>query len=177
MNTNWKYIKTKNIFKNKYVSIRGDIFITPENKELEFYVVEGSPIVATLVINKKNEILFVNQFRPQIKKVVTGLPGGAINSSEKPIEAAKRELLEETGYIADKITLLHEFYFDPGRSDKKVTIFLCNNPIKKTNVVDEEIDKYTWKSIKKSTKEILAQEILDPVAQIAILIAIIKKAI
>ena len=66
---------------------------------------------ATMVIleNEKNQILFLDEYRRGIKKKSLGFPGGHIESGEKPLETVKRELLEETGYLAKNWKMLFRY--------------------------------------------------------------------
>ena len=62
-----------------------------------------------ILVNDKNQILFLNEYRPGIKKKTLGFPGGHIEKGESALKSAKRELLEETGYIAKKWKLLFKY--------------------------------------------------------------------
>lgn len=57
--------------------------------------------VSVLVLTPENKVVLVKVFRPGPEKVLIEIPGGFINKDEEPIEAAKRELLEEIGYSGD----------------------------------------------------------------------------
>ena len=59
--------------------------------------------------DKKGQVLFLKEYRRGLKKLSLGLPGGNLDKNEKPLAAVKRELLEETGFVAKKWKLLFKY--------------------------------------------------------------------
>lgn len=90
------------------------------------------------------------------KTVDIGLPAGYIEDNELPIESAKRELLEETGYISDEFTHIGSFYQDQGCSEALNHYYIAKNCKRITNQkLDEgEFIKYILVSIEE-LKELL----------------------
>ena len=85
-------------------------------------------IVAVLAITEKNEILLVEQFRPPVGQLVIEIPAGLAgdidgNEGEALSAAAKRELLEETGYQAQTMEVLIEGPSSAGISNEIITFF------------------------------------------------------
>ena len=64
------------------------------------------------------------------EKMIAEFPSGYIEPSESPIEAAKRELMEETGYSSDNIKIIDEVYTSPGIDNSKTYIAIASNCIK-----------------------------------------------
>jgi 8-oxo-dGTP pyrophosphatase MutT (NUDIX family) len=87
----------KENFKNKYQSRKN------------FHKIKLQDAVMVLLENEKGQILFLNEYRRGINKKTIGLPGGHVEVSEKPIHTIKRELLEETGYLAKEWKLLFKY--------------------------------------------------------------------
>ena len=71
-------------------------------------------------------VLLERQYRYAAEKVMWELPAGRIDLGESPLEAAKRELIEETGYRASKWSKAMFFYVSPGFLDETMTIYLAD---------------------------------------------------
>ena len=67
----------------------------------------------------------VRQYRKPADKVMLEVPAGKIDPGEMPLEAAVRELKEETGYTASKVEFLTEFYPSVGYSEERLYLYLC----------------------------------------------------
>ena len=94
---------------------------------------DGSAAIV-LPITKENKIILAIEPRVFTSKTVDiGLPAGYIEENEKPIEAAKRELLEETGYSSNNIIFLGSFYQDQGCSAALNHYFVALNCEKVSN--------------------------------------------
>lgn len=133
----WETIKTDRCFDNKWVKIDKETVLLPNKEQIDFYIVRGEPVVAILGITEDNQVFLVDQYRHTIKKNMVDLPGGGVEKGETLREAARREFFEETGWKINKLRKLTGFYFDPGRSDKQLTIFIgIATPSRKKQKVD-----------------------------------------
>ncbi len=89
-------------------------FRLPDGTEIDFYVFAGTTPVIIFALTPDNKVIAVKQFRYGANEVVLELPGGSIKPGETPEDAARNELLEETGYIPDEIACLGEsVWLDP----------------------------------------------------------------
>jgi len=79
------------------------------------FCIEGPECVSVLALTENREVLLVEQLRPAIGIVTQELPSGHVDRGELPEEAARRELLEETGYQAGSLELICHIYPDTGR--------------------------------------------------------------
>jgi ADP-ribose pyrophosphatase len=73
----------------------------PDGRLTEWDLVDGGKTVAIFALTPENDVILVRQFRPGPNRVLDEMPGGYVDSGESPVEAARRELLEETGYEGD----------------------------------------------------------------------------
>ncbi len=99
---------------------------------------DGSSVLIVPRIRENGEYLVC--IEPRVfteEKVSIGFPAGYIEKDEKPIEAAKRELLEETGYTSDNVIYLGSGYQDEGISGAKNYLFFADSAIK---VCEQKLD-------------------------------------
>ncbi|MBI4308956.1 MAG: NUDIX hydrolase [Candidatus Omnitrophica bacterium] len=81
----------------------------------------GAVIIAPFL--SKDKIVFMRQFRPALKKYIYELPAGTLDPNESLVSCAKRELIEETGLRAGKMTKIGQIYPVPGYSTEIIHIF------------------------------------------------------
>ena len=93
----WSKIEEKVVY-DGYRKIHRKTFILPNGRQEDFDVVVGDNAVGVVAVTKANNILLVRQFRPGTEEIYDEIPAGLIDKNEKLIHAARRELLEETGY-------------------------------------------------------------------------------
>ena len=75
---------------------------------------------------KDGSLLMVENYRHGVGTNLLELPGGFIDEDEVPIGAAKRELIEETGYTCNKVKVVNWFYTWPGRTGQKNFVVVAN---------------------------------------------------
>lgn len=97
--TPWKILESNYLRSN----VRIDKCETANGKIMEPLVLEYGTWVTIVALTKKQEVLLIKQYRHGAQKILWELPGGAVDEGEEPVQAAKRELLEETGYTSDNI--------------------------------------------------------------------------
>ena len=100
---NWKTIKSEYVLNNKWIKVRADKCRMPNGQIIDpYYVLEYPAWINVFGITKDNNVVLVKLYRHGVRKTVLELPCGVMEGSDKtPMDAAKRELLEETGYTSD----------------------------------------------------------------------------
>lgn len=168
----WKKTGCKIVFDNQRVKIREDSWITPKNRETRFTVIDRCPIVAILAITNDQKILTVRQYRPAIEQMTLDIPGGGIHyqEHESPLQAAKRELLEETGYTSENWEELLEYFPDSGRSNQKKYLYLARDIIKtkKQSLDSEEFIEIKLIPVKKLWELFRTKRIEEPTMILAL---------
>jgi len=95
----WKTLKKEYLIQRPWLTARRDVVELPDGRiNNEYYVLEYPDWVNIIAITNDNKFVFVRQYRYALGKTVDELVAGVIEKGEKPLAAAKRELLEETGY-------------------------------------------------------------------------------
>ncbi len=107
----WQLIKTKKIHQNDLITLYEDTLNLGDEKKI--YTRCKRPDYATIVPFISNtEILIIKSYRHLVDSTEVEVPSGYINENEDPLSAVKRELLEETGFVAKKIISLGRYTLD-----------------------------------------------------------------
>ena len=102
--TNFAKITSEIVYTGEFFKIRKDRYKN-NNVLIEKDFIEATEGVLILPIDKNDNIILIKQFRPNIGTIYE-VPAGAIKRDETPLQAAKRELKEEAGFIAKKWKLV-----------------------------------------------------------------------
>ncbi|MBA3749305.1 MAG: NUDIX hydrolase [Nitrosopumilus sp.] len=134
---NHKFINSELIY-NGPVKFRLDTF-RANGKIFKKEVVEHNASVGIIPIINNDKILLIKQYRHAVNEYLIEIPAGKIENKEKPIEAAKRELHEETGFEGDLIPLT-QCYLAPSYDTELMHFFIAKNIWKtdKTSIMDED---------------------------------------
>jgi ADP-ribose pyrophosphatase len=128
----------------------------------------GSAVM--MPVDAKNRVLLVRQYRMPANQFLWELPAGKLDEGETPLQAAKRELVEETGLKAKKWKKLVMFYPSPGYVEEKMTIFLATELTEgEAHPMDDERIETRWFSKKELQELIRTNKITDAKTMIAFL--------
>ncbi len=83
--------------------------------------------VALVPMVDENHVCLVRNVRHAVGKTLLEVPAGTIDEGETPDQTARRELGEETGYRAGRITRLRDWYVSPGVMTERMFLYLCEN--------------------------------------------------
>lgn len=113
----WTLLDSKYVIQRPWATLRVDKLQLPNgNIKEEYYVLEYPTWVNMIGITEQETLLFVRQYRHGAGKVLVELPAGVVEDGEAPEDAARREMLEETGYAFDSIEYIGELYANPATS-------------------------------------------------------------
>ena len=120
----------------------------------------GSAVM--MAVDDKDRVLLVRQYRLPVEQELWELPAGKVDKGESVLQAAKRELIEETGVRAKKWKKLVEFFPSPGYVEEKMTIYLVKDLTQgESQPMDDERIETRWFSKKDLRKAIASNKILD----------------
>lgn len=142
MPRNWTKLASTYLVKNRWIRLREDKCLLPNNKSIDdYYVLEYSDWVNVVAITTNNDVVLVKQYRHGAGKVTLELPSGGVEvSDDDAAQTAQRELLEETGYRATKLIKLGVLSPNPATHTNKVHSFLAKGVVlsDKQNLDDTE---------------------------------------
>lgn len=121
---NWKTIKSKVVFKCKYLKILEEDFLTPDGKKHKYFILKKNDYVVVIAKDEKYFYL-INFYRYTTKSRETEFVAGAVEKNETPLMATKKELKEGAGIIANKIKKIGWYYAFRGSSNQKGYVFLA----------------------------------------------------
>ena len=111
----WKVRSSEYLFKRPWLTVRKDCLQLPNNAVIdEYYVLEYPSWINVIAITKDGRFVMVEQYRHGLGEVFTELVAGVVEKGEPPLEAAKRELAEETGFGGGTWSLLTVLGPNPG---------------------------------------------------------------
>ena len=138
-------------------------------------IVEHFGAVAVVAADEDNRLYLLNQWRQTAGKRLVELPAGLLDvAGEDPLEAAKRELVEEAGLEAESWSLLTDMFSSPGFAEEAVRIYLARGlrAVDKPEAHDEEADMTaSWIDVEEAVAMALRGEILNGIALSGILLA------
>lgn len=95
----WKILKSEYLFRRPWLTVRRDCVELPDGRQNpEFYILEYPDWVNVIAITDDGQFVMERQYRHGLGKTCFEIPAGVIEKGETPLEAARRELMEETGY-------------------------------------------------------------------------------
>jgi ADP-ribose pyrophosphatase len=125
-------------------------------------VVQHAGSAVMMAVDDKNRVLLVRQYRLPARAYLWELPAGRLDPGETPLAAAKRELVEETGYRARRWTRLARYFASPGFVNEKMNLYLATElTAGEARPMDDERIECRWFGKKELDEMIQAGKILD----------------
>ena len=120
-------IRVLNEYKGTRVNVRQEVILLDDGTESVRDVIYHPNSVVIVPIDEGQNIVMVRQFRKAADLVLLELPAGVIDDDDSILEAARRELREETGLDAGKLVLLGEFFAAPGTLTEKLYAYYATD--------------------------------------------------
>jgi ADP-ribose pyrophosphatase len=149
-NLNWELVKEEHIIQDPWIDFRRNIYRLPDNKEIgPVYNFSKHSFVIVVATDTEGRYICVKQYRHGIDKITTEFPAGGIEfleksdvpyitkdntiaAEEEALDAAKRELIEETGYVAENIRHLLTVPANATLASNYVHIYAATGCVKKS---------------------------------------------
>lgn len=108
---------------NGWIKVVRRTYTLPDGHSSDWDVMAGTRTVAIVARTTDNRFILARQFRPGPAVVLDELPGGYVDEGEEVVEAARRELLEETGYQPEQATLIGTSWLAANAAVRRHVVF------------------------------------------------------
>jgi ADP-ribose pyrophosphatase len=121
----WRTLDRRYLYRSPWCTFRVDEVRLPSGMEIEYAVLESGGFAAVVPVREDGRVVLVRQWRQPLGAFTLELPSGGVDGDERPETGAGRELLEETGYRAEKLVHLASMHVSTGRSTEVCHLFRC----------------------------------------------------
>ncbi|TDB66988.1 NUDIX domain-containing protein [Arundinibacter roseus] len=176
---NWKTLTDKVVYENPWLKIHHRDVLNPAGKEGIYGVVSfKNKAIGVLPLDQENNIYLVGQFRYALNEYSWEIPEGGGPLNELPLEAAKRELKEETGLVAEKWTFLARIHTSNSATDEEGFLYIAEE-LSQFEQEPEETEELQLRKIplSEAVDMVMRSEITDSLSVSAILMAARLKGI
>src|SRR6516164_6695347 len=158
-----KITSSKQVYDCGLFRVTEDKAVDPKTKfQIKRSVVRHIGSAVMMAVDDRKRVLLVRQYRLPAEKYLWELPAGRLDPGEKPLQAAKRELIEETGYRAKTWTKLESFFVSPGYVQERMTIYLATDlTAGDATPMDDERIETRWFTAKEVAEMIRTGKIED----------------
>lgn len=122
----WKTLSSEYLFRRPWLTVRRDEVQLPNGTiHPEYYVLEYPRWINVIAITPEGKFVMVKQYRHGLGIVATELCAGVVEEGEDPLDGARRELLEETGYAGGEWELWSTISANPGSQNNLTYCYLA----------------------------------------------------
>lgn len=151
----FKIIKRTSVYKSKWLTLSEELLDCGNNRQAVYNKVLTFDTAHIVPVFDDGSLLMVENYRHGVGQQLLELPGGFINPGETPAHAARRELLEETGYAARVLEEISSLYTWPGRCTQKNHVFRAQGLCKQSTQILDTLE--TIKILKLSKRKVFRE--------------------
>ena len=161
---------SKKIYSGRVIQLTLDTTVLPNQETVELEIVHHPGGAAIVVVNDQNQVCLIKQYRYVVQDWIWELPAGKIDNKEDPLETARRELMEETGVLANKWRSIGTYLSSPGVFKEVVHLYLAQNiEYGQHEHEHDEVIQIHWVDLELARKMALDNTINDGKSALALL--------
>ena len=166
-----KMVSSTPVFDGRILHVRDDVISLPNGKSAPREVIGHNGAVCIVPLLPNGEIIMEYQYRYAVGEVMVEIPAGKLDSrQEDPLAAAKRELREETGAVAEKWTYLGQYIPSPAILEERIYMYLAEDiSFTECDYDDDEFMTLTRVPLSYAVEKVMRGEIPDGKTQAALL--------
>jgi ADP-ribose pyrophosphatase len=171
-NAAWRVLGRKTIYESRWVSLYQDSVQLPDGSVIEDHHVVDYPrqAVGVVALDDDGRVLLVDHYRFITQTRGWEIPAGRIEDGEEPEQAAGRELIEETAFVAGSVTKLGRYYASIGSSNLTHHLFVARHLTPTGGTVDmNEVVALRWFAVHELRQLIVRNAVLDGLTLTALL--------
>ena len=135
----WELISSRKNESYRIFDLRTDVARSPRtDKSYEFFVLESTDWVNVIPLTARNEVVLIRQYRHGTRELTLEIPGGIVEPGDSPEDAARRELLEETGYRESEMVSLGFVHPNPAFLNNRCYTYLAKGVLEVTGQHQDE---------------------------------------
>lgn len=157
-----KLIKSEELIRTPIFWVTRDKAVDPEGFEIERAIVQHGGSAVVMPVDDKGRVLLEKQYRLPAREYLWEIPAGRMDQGETPLQAAKRELKEETGLTAKKWTRILSLFMSPGFLAERMHIYVAQELKQgKRELMEDERIETNWFTPRQMNEMIKTGKIID----------------
>ena len=133
-----RVVASRRIHEGRIVRLREDTVELADGRGALREIVEHDEVVGIVPLDSHGEVVLVRQYRLPAQEALLEIPAGGVDGDESAMEAAQRELQEETGYRAGRLERLAGFFVSPGYCTEFIHVFLATELSESVMAADDD---------------------------------------
>lgn len=171
----WRVLSSRSLHENPYYAVVSEEIEIEDGSCREYYTIRFPRPAVGVVVRRGSSFLLLRQYRHIIDEYVWAIPSGGTAQGETLVEAALRELEEETGYSTVSLEHLVSCYASYGCSNQRFEIFLANSVHQVSSQFDEsEVLEIRWFSRQEVLDMVNRNGIVDNLSLSPILLSLLR---
>jgi ADP-ribose pyrophosphatase len=110
--SSWPVLDSVTVYETPFFDVGHDRVERPDGSRGDYHWIDPVDGVCIVALTDEDEVVLVEEYRPKHRRSFLTVPGGAVDAGEDVIEAARRELAEESGYHAGTVEYVRSYYPD-----------------------------------------------------------------